>query len=82
MKRPFLLFALLALCSFALPALALPRPTAASFDKGAVFTVSGYAGQSPLSGFPVLRAPRRGGAVRLLLRRPAFADERRGHRLR
>ena len=35
-------------------ALALPGPTSASFDKGALFTVAGYTGSSPLSGFPVL----------------------------
>ena len=33
---------------------ALPGPTGASFDKGAKFTVAGYTGSSPLSGFPVL----------------------------
>ena len=39
----------------ALPAsAALPRPSAAAFDKGARFTVAGYAGSAPLSGFPVL----------------------------
>ena len=32
----------------------LPRPISAAFDKGALFTVAGYAGSSPLSGFPVL----------------------------
>ena len=54
MKRPFLLFALLALCAFALPALALPGPTSATFAKGAPFTVAGYTGSETLSGFPVL----------------------------
>lgn len=33
---------------------ALPGPTGASFDKGALFTVVGYTGASTLSGFPVL----------------------------
>ena len=33
---------------------ALPGPTSATFDKGAMFTVAGYTGSSPLSGFPVL----------------------------
>ena len=33
---------------------ALPGPTSAAFDKGALFTVAGYEGSSPLSGFPVL----------------------------
>ena len=33
---------------------ALPRPTSASFDKGAMFIVDGYTGSSPLSNFPVL----------------------------
>ena len=36
-----------------LPLFALPGPTSASFDKGAMFTVAGYTG-STLSGFPVL----------------------------
>ena len=54
MKRPFLFFALLALCAFALPALALPGPTSATFAKGAPFTVAGYTGSETLSGFPVL----------------------------
>ena len=54
MKRPFLLFALLALCSFALSALALPRPNAASFAWGAQFSVSGYSGSDSFSGVPVL----------------------------
>ena len=35
-------------------ALALPGPTSAAFDKGALFTVASYTGSSPLSGFPVL----------------------------
>ena len=54
MKRPFQLFALLALCAFALPAFALPGPTGFTFDKGAMFTVAGYTGLATLSGFPVL----------------------------
>ena len=33
---------------------ALPGPTSATFDKGALFTVAGYTGSSSLSGFPVL----------------------------
>ncbi len=33
---------------------ALPGPTSATFDKGALFTVAGYTGASTLSGFPVL----------------------------
>ena len=33
---------------------ALPGPSSASFDKGAMFTVAGYTGSSQLSGFPVL----------------------------
>lgn len=33
---------------------ALPGPSSASFDKGAMFIVAGYEGSSPLSGFPVL----------------------------
>ena len=33
---------------------ALPGPVSASFDKGAKFTVAGYTGTEPLSGFPVL----------------------------
>ena len=33
---------------------ALPGPSSASFDKGAKFTVAGYTGTEPLSGFPVL----------------------------
>ena len=33
---------------------ALPGPSSASFDKGALFTVAGYTGASTLSGFPVL----------------------------
>ena len=33
---------------------ALPQPSSAVFAKGAKFTVSGYTGSSPLSGFPVL----------------------------
>jgi len=49
-KLPFVFL----LASLSLHAFALPGPTSASFAKGAVFTVSGYAGQSPLSGFPVL----------------------------
>ena len=32
----------------------LPRPIGVAFDKGALFTVAGYTGASPLSGFPVL----------------------------
>lgn len=35
-------------------ACALPGPTSAAFRKGAMFTVDGYTGSSPLSGFPVL----------------------------
>ena len=55
MKRPFLLFALLALCASALPVSALPAPTGFSFAKGAKFMVAGYAAGKPaLSGFPVL----------------------------
>ena len=60
MKRPFLLFALLALCASALPVSALPAPTGFSFAKGAKFTVAGYtnangtARSTALSGFPVL----------------------------
>ena len=54
MKRLRPLFALLALCPFALPALALPRPNAASFAWGAQFSVSGYSGSDSFSGFPVL----------------------------
>ena len=54
MKRLRPLFALLALCPFALPALALPGPTSASFAKGAPFSVAGYTGSETLSGFPVL----------------------------
>ena len=54
MKRPFLLFVLLALASLSLPALALPGPIGFTFDKGAMFTVAGYTGASTLSGFPVL----------------------------
>jgi hypothetical protein len=46
---------LLVLLALAAPcALALPGPASASFDKGAMFTVAGYTGSSPLSGFPVL----------------------------
>ena len=42
-------------CALAAPcALALPGPSSAAFDKGALFTVAGYTGSSPLSGFPVL----------------------------
>ena len=33
---------------------ALPGPTSAAFDKGALFTVAGYEGSSSLTGFPVL----------------------------
>lgn len=33
---------------------ALPGPKSAAFDKGALFTVSGYTGSTTLSGFPVL----------------------------
>ena len=33
---------------------ALPQPSSAVFAKGAKFTVAGYTGSSPLSGFPVL----------------------------
>ena len=33
---------------------ALPGPTSAAFDKGALFTVAGYTGSTTLSGFPVL----------------------------
>ena len=52
MKKTILL---LALVLSALPAAAaLPGPTGASFAKGAKFTVAGYAGSTPLSGFPVL----------------------------
>ena len=36
-----------------LPLFALPGPSSAPFDKGALFTVAGYTG-STLSGFPVL----------------------------
>ena len=54
MKRPFPLFALLALCALTLPASALPGPSSASFAKGAKLTVAGYTGSSPLAGFPVL----------------------------
>ncbi len=54
MKRPFLLFVLLALASLSLHAFALPGPTGFTFDKGAMFTVAGYTGASTLSGFPVL----------------------------
>ncbi len=32
----------------------LPRPIGVAFDKGALLTVAGYTGASPLSGFPVL----------------------------
>lgn len=38
----------------AFTAQALPGPTSATFDKGALFTVAGYTGASTLSGFPVL----------------------------
>lgn len=38
----------------AFTAQALPGPTSAAFDKGALFTVAGYEGSSPLVGFPVL----------------------------
>ena len=38
----------------AFTAQALPGPTSATFDKGALFTVAGYEGSSSLSGFPVL----------------------------
>ncbi len=50
------LLLLLSLAVLALPARAqsLPRPTGASFAKGAVFTVQGYDRTEPLSGFPVL----------------------------
>ena len=48
-KVALLLLALAAPC-----ALALPGPASASFDMGAIFTVAGYTGSSPLSGFPVL----------------------------
>ncbi len=37
-----------------LPLFALPGPSSAPFDKGAMFTVAGYTGSSQLSGFPVL----------------------------
>ena len=37
-----------------LPLFALPGPSSAPFDKGALFTVAGYTGSSQLSGFPVL----------------------------
>ena len=47
---PLLLLSIAAPLAFA----ALPRPTAAAFDKGATITVSGYTGSAPLSGFPVL----------------------------
>ena len=52
MKRILLPFFLA--CATLSSALALPGPTSASFDKGAMFTVSGYTGASTLSGFPVL----------------------------
>ncbi|MBR2940209.1 MAG: DUF2341 domain-containing protein, partial [Kiritimatiellae bacterium] len=38
----------------AFTAQALPGPTSATFDMGALFTVAGYTGASTLSGFPVL----------------------------
>ena len=50
MKKLPILF----LLGLAAPALALPGPTGFTFDKGAMFTVSGYTGASTLSGFPVL----------------------------
>ena len=40
--------------SSAIAAAALPQPSSVAFDKGAPFTVDGYTGSSPLSGFPVL----------------------------
>ena len=56
MKRPFLLFVLLALASLSLPAAAaLPSPAVASYARGAQLTVAGYdASKSALADFPVL----------------------------
>ena len=57
MKNKYTFAALAAFAfMFASPALAdLPRPTSATFAKGAKFTVEGYAAGKPaLSGFPVL----------------------------
>ena len=53
MKNARLLAALVALSSLSAAA-ALPRPSGVAFDKGAPFAVNGYAGSTPLSGFPVL----------------------------
>ena len=50
MKRVFLLLSLLAPSAFA----ALPQPAGFEFSAGVKFTVAGYAGSAPLSGFPVL----------------------------
>ena len=50
MKRVFLLLSLLVPSAFA----ALPQPAGFEFSAGAKFTVAGYAGSAPLSGFPVL----------------------------
>ena len=44
----------LSVCLAPCIARALPAPTSATFDKGALFTVAGYTGASTLSGFPVL----------------------------
>ena len=44
----------LSVCLAPFIARALPGPTSATFDKGALFTVAGYTGASTLSGFPVL----------------------------
>ena len=57
MKRKYTFAALAAFAfMFASPALAdLPRPTSATFAKGAKFTVEGYAADKPaLTNFPVL----------------------------
>ena len=57
MKHKYTFAALAAFAfMFASPALAdLPRPTSATFAKGAMFTVAGYeAGKPALTGFPVL----------------------------
>jgi len=60
MKRPFLLFVLLALASLALPASAeLPGPSSAVFAKGVKLSVAGYTNangtaRSALANFPVL----------------------------
>lgn len=56
MKNKYTFAALAAFAfMFASPSWALPGPTSATFAKGAMFTVAGYAaGKDPLTGFPVL----------------------------